>query len=256
MFAMKTGLINIRNGVSRFARENWFKLLLVGIALYVFFQRDLSFQVQLRSPLYPDTGEDPPAQVEQKGRREKMTQRSGKVAESPTGHRDLFDLSSAFNSPWKKDVLMEQLESVSEEQKIAYLKRFARVALTEQKKFGVPASITLANALLHSAAGTTGWSVTGNNHFALPCTENWQGQSGSYEGKCLRHFENAWASFREHSLVLSREMKEDLPFGQSSGYQNWAEALANSLYSGEKGTAKHLIALIERYKLYELDTAQ
>lgn len=256
MFAMKTGLINIRNGISRFARENWFKLLLVGIALYVFFQRDLSFQVQLRSPLYPDNGDEPPAQVEQKVRREKMTQRSGKMAESPMGRRDLFDLSSAFNSPWKKDVLIEQLESVSEEQKIAYLKRFARVALTEQKKFGVPASITLSNALLHSTAGTAGWSAAGNNHFALPCTESWKGQSGSYEGKCLRHFENAWASFRDHSLVLSRDFKEDMPFDQPSDYREWAGALAQSLYGGEKGTAQHLVDLIERYKLYELDTAQ
>lgn len=253
---MKRGLLNIRNGISRFARENWFKLLLVGVALYVFFQKDLSFQVQLRSPLYHDTGEEPPVQVEESGRREKMTQRSGKVAAHPPGSRDLFDLSSAFSSPWKKDMLMEQLESVSEEQKVAYLKRFARVALAEQKKFGVPASITLANALLHSAAGTASWSVTGNNHFALPCTDGWQGESGSYQGRRLRHFESAWASFRDHSLLLSHEFKADLPFGQASDYRDWAAALAKSLYAGEKATSQHLAGLIERYKLYELDAAQ
>lgn len=252
---MKRRLITIQKGLSRFARENWFKLLLVGIALYVFFQKDLSFQVQLRSPLYPGAGEDPPVQVEENVKREKMTQRNGKMAESPVGRRDLFDLSSSFHSPWKKDMLIDQLRSVSDEQKIAYLKRFAKVALTEQKKYGVPASIILANALFHSAAGTAGWSVTGNNHFALPCTGNWQGQSGSYQGKCLRHFENAWASFRDHSLILSRELKEDLPFDRHTDYRAWAGSVAKSLYSGEKGTAQHLIDLIEQYRLYELDSA-
>jgi len=48
---------------------------------------------------------------------------------------------------------MEALEVVSREDQLAYLKRFARVAIAERKKFGLPSSLILAVSLLHSTAG-------------------------------------------------------------------------------------------------------
>lgn len=248
---MSEGLAIIKKGISGFIRENWFKLLLVGIALYVFFQKDLSFQVHFRSPSAP--GEELPLEAEGSGKREKMTQRSGKIADSPDGHRDLLDLSSVFNPSRKGNELKTRLEFVGEEEKLAYMKRFARVAMAEQKKFGIPASVILANAMLHSTAGQAAWSATGNNHFAMPCSESWTGESGMYQGKCLRHYENAWTSYRDHSQTLSREWKTSLPFGEHTDYNSWASALAKNLYPGEQSTDKTLIELIEKYRLFELD---
>ncbi|MBK8489967.1 MAG: glucosaminidase domain-containing protein [Saprospirales bacterium] len=244
---MKRGLPTTQKSLSRFVRDNWFKLLLVLLALYIFFQKDLSFQVNFRSPVHPDTEGEPPAQVERAGKREKFTLRKG------SEKKELFDLSSAFNPTRKEPNLSDLLASVNEETKLAYLKRFARVALVEQKKFGIPASLILSDALWHSTAGKANWAQTGNNHFAIPCTENWPGESGQYNGKCFRHYESAWSSFRDNSLFLSKNWRDALPFETGVNYKSWAAALAKGPYAQETGVENALIQLIETYQLYELD---
>lgn len=251
---MKGVWVLARNNTSRFVRNNWFKLLLVLLALYVFFQKDLSFQVHLRAPGSPDTEEQESPRIGKAGKREKLTQRGGEgKLSSLEGKRQLFDLSSSLNPGRKGISYKDLLDAVGEESRIAYLKRFAKVALVEQKKFGIPASVILADALLHSASGSADWAVAGNNHFALRCPDSWTGPSGQYEGKCFRHYESAWASFRDNSLYLSKDCKEMLPFGQESGYESWAQALAKGPYSHEKGLAGNLVELIETYRLFELD---
>ena len=248
---MKGVSVNEKTGVSRFVRDNWFKLLLVVLAIYVFFQKDLSFQVQLNAPAAPGPTA-PPAQVDGSGKREKMSQRKKKasISEEKEG---LFDLTSSFQSESRRSASMDALEPLGEDVKVAYLKRFARVALSEQQKFGVPASIILANALLHSTSGQASWANGGNNHFALPCTESWTGESGLYRGKCLRHYENAWTSFRDHSLYLRKEWADLLPFDRRASHEDWAAALAKGPYGNEPGMSAALLDLIERYQLYELD---
>jgi flagellum-specific peptidoglycan hydrolase FlgJ len=239
--------------VNRFARENWFKLFLLLLALYVFFQKDLSFQIQFRSPEGPER-EDIPAQVQERGKREKMTDKtdSGKTASSGM-QRDLLDMGPSLLRSSKEAALREILRGVDEETKLAYLKRFARVAVAEQKKFGAPASITLASALLHSSSGKAAWAAGGANQFALACFAEWPGESGVYEGRRLRHYESAWASFRDHSLYLSKDIRDSLPFGQNADYRQWAKALSKAPYSREEDISAALIEIVETYRLYELD---
>ncbi len=74
----------------------------------------------------------------------------------------------------------------------AFLTRFGHVAQAEQEKFGIPASVTLATALLYSRAGTAAGTRTHNNYFALGCTADWNGTTGRVGGglpaelrKCL-----------------------------------------------------------------------
>jgi flagellum-specific peptidoglycan hydrolase FlgJ len=248
---MKGISANDKTGVSRFVRDNWFKLLLVVLAIYVFFQKDLSFQVQLNAPAAPGPAA-PPTQVDGSGKREKMSQRKQKASASEE-KEGLFDLTSALQSGNRKSAPLDALEQLGEDEKMAYLKRFARVALSEQQKFGVPASIILANALLHSTSGQAAWASSGNNHFALPCTESWTGESGLYQGQCLRHYENAWTSFRDHSLYLRKEWSDQLPFDRGASHKEWATALAKGPYGNEAGMAPALLDLIERYRLFELD---
>lgn len=251
--AMKQGLILAQKSMNRFVRDNWFKLLLVLLALYIFFQKDLSFQVNFRSPGNRDVEEQTPPQVDRAGKRERLTEKSGGKLSSLEGKRELFDLSSAFSPGRKETSCKEMLENVGEESRIAYLKRFARVALVEQKKFGIPASVILAEALLHSVCGGADWVVSGNNHFALRCGEQWTGAAGEYRGKCFRHYESAWASFRDHSLYLSNDFREELPFGQNADYKVWVNAIAKGPCSEEAGLANTLEELIETYRLFELD---
>ena len=135
---------------------------------------------------------------------------------------------------------------------MSYLKRFARVAISERKKYEIPSSVILGSALLHSTAGTRNMAVTGNNHFGLRCGDQWSGQSGLYQGQCFRHYENAWASFRDHSELIANRYDDLMQLG-TDDYKAWAEGLAQAGYSTEPGFARRLIDLIDRYQLHELD---
>ena len=50
-----------------------------------------------------------------------------------------------------------------------YLKQYSPIAISEMKKFGIPASITLAQGLLESDAGESKLATRNNNHFGIKC---------------------------------------------------------------------------------------
>ena len=47
-----------------------------------------------------------------------------------------------------------------------YVEQYSVMAVEQQEKHGIPASITLAQGLLESAAGRSTLATRGNNHFA------------------------------------------------------------------------------------------
>ncbi|MEZ4988463.1 MAG: glucosaminidase domain-containing protein [Saprospiraceae bacterium] len=118
--------------------------------------------------------------------------------------RHYFDWLSGWGKDKANHHLLKRLRQVSEPDIEAFVQRFQHVAQSEQEKFGIPASIILAHALLQSNAGTLPVASVGYNYFALPCTSDWedQTQDGS-SSECLRKYNNAWLSFRDHSLFLT-----------------------------------------------------
>ena len=57
--------------------------------------------------------------------------------------------------------------SPQQKAQISYVKRFAKVAQGEMHKYGIPASITLAQGLLESNAGKSPLANKYNNHFGI-----------------------------------------------------------------------------------------
>ena len=49
----------------------------------------------------------------------------------------------------------------------AYIKKYYKIAMREMNDYGIPASITLAQGILESAAGTSRLAVQANNHFGM-----------------------------------------------------------------------------------------
>ncbi len=242
---------------SDFLRRNWFKIILISFVVFLFFKKDLSFQINLRSPLKKDlpTEEQPIAPVKEKkeARPEAFTDNllkdatvEGSIVTSP----DKFELPFFGSSGAKEPSPLDRID-----QNIihGYLKRFAHVAVSEQKKYGIPASITLANGLLHSRAGTREMAILGNNHFAIPCTSRWDGEMGEYIGRCYRHYRNAWSGFRDHSEFITYHAIKNADDLVGDGYEKWAYAMEKSDYSEESNLAEQLIHIIEKYGLSQLD---
>lgn len=139
---------------------------------------------------------------------------------------------------------------ISDAKAEAFLKRFAQVALSEKKKFGAPASVILACAYANSKAGSQEAATSANNFFALPCTDDWEGETQSIDGKCMRKYESAWASFRDFSIFLSsQEWFGSLKKSAGKDWKAWTEKL------GEENIAdtRTMRSVIEQFHLQELD---
>ncbi len=222
-----------------FIKKNWFQIALGLIVLYLFFQKNMSFEVNLQSPTHQEQTVKP---------KRKIMMTDGSVAKSPGKEETLH-----FDLPKGSGTYSNNLKNISSLTKEKYLKRFVKVALQEQEKFGIPASILLSNALLHSHAGTSALSKNDNNHFFLPCGKDWNGESTHLKNQCFRKYETSWMSFRDHSIYLTSGRYKSLTRLSSKDYKNWAKGLEELRYSNSPNLSRELIHIINTYKLYELD---
>lgn len=142
---------------------------------------------------------------------------------------------------------------------IEYVKRFAQVARIEMQKFGIPASITLAQGLLESDAGASKLARKHNNHFGIKCHSKKcpKGHCVNYHDDSpkdfFRQYGTAWESFRAHSEFLSRDRYKPLHKLKSTDYKGWARGLERAGYATGSEYAEKLIRLIEDLKLYQYD---
>lgn len=104
---------------------------------------------------------------------------------------------SGFIASAQKEDLLTNL---APEQTRRFIARFERTARQEEKKFGIPARIILAVALVQSDAGTNQAAISKHNYFALRT------------GSGLAHYQSAWESFRAFSLVVNQALaKQERP---------------------------------------------
>ena len=139
-----------------------------------------------------------------------------------------------------------------------FYKRFAHVVVDEQRKYGIPASIIMARAILESGIGKSDLSFKHNNYFGHKCFSKKCGK-----GHCINYnddhhkdffirYPSAWASFRAHSKWLSNTRYKPL-HKHGLDYKKWAKGLKAKGYATEPSYSTYLINLIERYELHHLD---
>lgn len=141
---------------------------------------------------------------------------------------------------------------------LAYIDNFKQVAKDNMTKNGIPASITLAQGILESGAGTGTLSINANNHFGIKCHKEWTGPSVKHDDdaaqECFRKYELAEESYRDHSYFLtSRPRYANLFKLEKSDYKGWAKGLKNAGYATDVKYPDKLIGLIERYQLQQYD---
>lgn len=243
-----------------YVKKNWFKISLGILLLFLVLKKDFSFQINLSAPSEQEipVQEEGPylPQAEKPEKREtftdKLSEESLSVEHPPV--EETFDISPFAHLGASDHTLEHQLKRVDIELVKAYIKRFAHVAENEQLKFKIPASITLANALLQSQAGQHTIAKDNNNNFGLLCTADWMGPTVDWQGKCFRDYENAWTSFRDHSLFLTTGPNASLPQLGEENYKGWAKALEKMNFAGQKNIANQIIHTIEKYQLYRFDS--
>lgn len=140
----------------------------------------------------------------------------------------------------------------------AYIDRYYPLAVQEMLRTGVPASITLAQALLESGAGLSPLATRANNHFGMKCHNDWTGekyyQDDDRADDCFRVYPSVADSYRAHSDFLrGRERYRALFALDPTDYQGWAKGLRRAGYATDPNYANKLITLIEDFQLYRYD---
>ena len=241
--------------IKQYLQRNWLKLGLVAVVIFIAVKKDLSFKLHLNSPNPVEQIEGPATPVQQPSKPTNTERFSDNKQQESVSDAAIasFDFTPGTSSR-KKLSAYDQLTQIEVAVIQRYIDRFDQVVINEREKFGIPSSIILANALLHSQAGTTKWSAkNSNNHFALPCTSDWRGATKNDGSSCFRLYENAWTSFRDHSLYITTGAFTALTKHSSTDYKSWANGLEANGFLKEPELAKQLIRTIEKYELYRLD---
>lgn len=138
-----------------------------------------------------------------------------------------------------------------------YIERYAPMAVEQMHKYGIPASVTLAQGLLESGAGRSTLASEGNNHFGIKCHSDWTGptmlRDDDAPDECFRVYDSAAGSFTDHSLFLKKKRYASLFTLDPADYAGWARGLKQCGYATDPNYADRLITIIERYALYSYD---
>lgn len=140
---------------------------------------------------------------------------------------------------------------------LSYIAAFKSVAVEEMNKYGIPASITLAQGIIESGSGNSSLARFANNHFGIKCTSDWKGK-GYYKDDdkaddCFRVYKDARESYRDHSEFLKRKRYSALFELDKNDYKNWALGLKQAGYATNPKYPDMLINIIDKYQLQQYD---
>ncbi len=259
--------------ISEGLQKYWLKAALLGAAAYLVYKKDLAIDLQLSNipaaafrlaapleepPPYsgfpagaalhePQPGEARPlpASYEQPANVSNLANTYSNLTDENKG------LAAAESSALKAEKRRKQLQ---------YVRRFHKVAQTEMEKFGIPASITLAQGLLESNVGESRLATHNNNHFGIKCFSRTcsKGHCSNFTDDShkdfFRKYKSAWESYRAHSLLLQRNSRYKHLFNlKHDDYKAWARGLKKAGYATDKQYAEKLINLIQDLGLHEYD---
>lgn len=147
---------------------------------------------------------------------------------------------------------------VTTEMVLAYIDHYKPTAQDHMRSYGVPCSITLAQGILESGAGTGPLCLQANNHFGIKCHSDWSGPSIYHDDdtaqECFRKYDDPNQSFRDHAEFLKNRKRYATLFSlEIMDYKSWAFGLKQAGYATDPKYPDKLIGLIERYQLHVYD---
>ncbi len=140
-----------------------------------------------------------------------------------------------------------------------YVAQYKATALQNEKEYGIPATIILAQGILESGAGTSGLARASNNHFGMKAGSKWKGKvhlawDDETQKSRFRCYDSAAESFRDHARLLTTNSRYRSLFKINIyDYRGWAHGLKKAGYATAPLYAQALIGIIDQYKLYEIN---
>jgi len=217
----------------------WMKLAFITLTAYVAFEKEWTFTINM---------DGPPVQTQSAGFESSLQPQA--VSTALPVERPPAKPASPFEALPGDDAKTRRYK--------AYIRRFEKVALAEKKKFGIPASVKMAQALLESDAGQSPLARQTNNHFGMKCfsrscsKDHCVNFGDDHHKDFFRRFNTPWESWRAHSLLIANgKYKSLLQYGDD--YRKWAKGLSRLGYATDPRYPQKLINTIETYQLHWLD---
>ncbi len=139
-----------------------------------------------------------------------------------------------------------------------YIDAWKDEAIAHMHKYGIPASIKLAQGILESGDGNSMLARKANNHFGIKC-HGWNGpgvyKDDDAKNECFRKYKNARESFEDHSQFLLKPRYTELFKLKSTDYKGWAHGLKKAGYATNPKYPQLLIRIIEENDLHRFDRA-
>ena len=135
-----------------------------------------------------------------------------------------------------------------------YINQYRSLAIEEEHRTGVPASIKLAQGILETEAGKSDLVLKSNNHFGIKCKTSWTGEKVYHDddarGECFRKYASAQDSYVDHSDYLKKTERYAFLFKlDPTDYRGWAFGLKQAGYATNPKYPQILIRYIEEYNL-------
>lgn len=137
-----------------------------------------------------------------------------------------------------------------------YIEQYAGYAMEQMRRYGIPASITLAQGIIESADGRSTLANTANNHF---------GVKGSYNGNYVladddkpnekfKKYDNVGQSYEDHSKVLMAQRYQQYVKNLSpTDYRGWAVGIKKGGYASAQSYVSTIVNVIESANLQKYD---
>ncbi|OFX45225.1 MAG: hypothetical protein A2X13_08965 [Bacteroidetes bacterium GWC2_33_15] len=155
-------------------------------------------------------------------------------------------------------VPQNQTNNYTSQNRKSYIENYKDLAIREMKRCGIPASITLAQAMLESDNGNSTLARKANNHFGIKCHNGWNGEKIYHDddrrGECFRKYNTVYESYHDHSDFIANGSRYQFLFDHDkSDYKAWAKGLQRAGYATSNTYAGLLIKIIEDNQLYLFD---
>jgi flagellar protein FlgJ len=139
------------------------------------------------------------------------------------------------------------------------------------REYGVPASVTIAQAILESGWGRSSLSVTDKNYFGIKCQGTRYGklangchvyrtQECTKAGECFttsasfRTYASMAHSFRDHGSFLRVNSRYKPAFGHTKNANKFIWTVWKAGYATDPNYYTKITTLMAAYKLYQYDT--
>ncbi len=151
-----------------------------------------------------------------------------------------------------------------------FIKKIAPLAKATQRKYRVPASVTIAQAIIESGWGRSRLTREGNAYFGIKCSKADRSPypNGCYNGRTteydeqgnpirivdgFRTYPSLGDSVHDHGYFLTHNRRYRPAFKHTRNSDRFAREIHKAGYATDPAYARILIGAMQRYGLYDYD---